>query len=97
VKNVGHCYLNLYEFQSAIKFYKIALEISQSLYGNMNLKTSECYFNLGVAYENNNENRNSLVSFKNSFKIRKALRGENDKNVKLVQSIIERLENDGEN
>ena len=94
VKNIGHCYLNFYDFESAIKYYLISMDISIKNNGSFNLQTSECYFNLGVAYENNSDLENSLIMFKNCYEVRKIILGENDKKVTIVKNIIDRLENE---
>jgi tetratricopeptide (TPR) repeat protein len=97
LKYIGHCFLNLDDYNSAIPYYEKGLETSIALYGEVSFKTSDCYLNLGIAYQNINQIESSLKMLKTCYEIRKSILEETDYNVIVVLSMIQKLENVEEN
>ena len=91
-KNLGHCYLNTDQIELSIAHYEKALAKAKAHLGVSNIITSECYFNLGVAYESIDDNENSLEMFQKSFEIRKKNLGENHTETMLVEEKIYKIQ-----
>ncbi len=88
--NLGEIYRDNADFPNAIKYFGQALQIDKQNIGEESIVTAVDYNNLGLAYMNNKNYKESLENYRKSLKIVKKINPD-DLNVKVLESNIEYL------
>lgn len=76
-KDIATMYIELNNYNLALKYIKMSLQLRKKLYHPISFEIAECYAHIGFAYQEKGEYEKALTNYKKALDIRKKLYGSN--------------------